>query len=214
MHIPDGFLSAPVCAGTGLIAAAGLAVSVAKSQNRLGERTIPLMGITAAFVFAAQMINFPVAGGTSGHLLGGVLAAVLLGPCAGVLVIALVLVVQCFLFQDGGVLVLGANIFNMAIVGTLVPYVIYVALGRVIPGKGGFFAAVAITAWFSVMLGATACAVELGISGTVPLGLALKAMLGVHAIIGLGEAVITTTVLSYVAAVRPDLITTRAEAVA
>lgn len=214
MHIPDGFLSASVCIGTGLVAAGGLAASVTRSQNKLGDQTIPLMGITAAFVFAAQMINFPVAGGTSGHLLGGVLAAILLGPWAAALVIALVLIVQCFLFQDGGLLVLGANVFNMAIVGTLIPYLVYRAVGEVVPGKGGFFASAAIAAWSSVMLGAGACAIELGISGTIPLGLALKAMLGWHALIGLGEAAITTAVIGYVRAVRPDLITTRVEVAA
>ncbi|HPA44713.1 MAG TPA: energy-coupling factor ABC transporter permease [bacterium] len=208
MHIPDGFLNVSVCAATGLAAVAGLGMSVSRSQAALGERTIPLMGITAAFIFAAQMINFPVAGGTSGHLLGGVLAAILLGPWAGALVIALVLVVQCFLFMDGGVLVLGANIFNMAIVGTLLSFLIYKALNRGI----GHIPAAAVTAWLSVVLASGTCAVELGISGTVPMGLAIKAMLGWHIVIGIGEAIITCVVLGYVNAVRPDLITTRAEA--
>ncbi|HOE10144.1 MAG TPA: energy-coupling factor ABC transporter permease [bacterium] len=208
MHIPDGFLNVPVCAVTGLAAVAGLWMSVSRSQAALGERTIPLMGITSAFIFAAQMINFPVAGGTSGHLLGGVLAAILLGPWAGALVIALVLIVQCFLFQDGGVLVLGANIFNMALIGTVVPFWIYKPLSRGI----GHIPAAALAAWVSVELASGMCAVELGISGTVPMGLAIKAMLGWHAVIGIGEAIITCVVLGYVNAVRPDLITTRAEA--
>ncbi len=196
------------------MAIGGLAVAVKRSQTTLGEKTIPLMGITAAFVFAAQMINFPVAGGTSGHLLGGVLASVLLGPWPAALVIALVLIVQCFLFQDGGVLVLGANILNMALVGTLIPYLGYTAVGSVLPSKGGFLAAAGLAAWVSVMLGSGVCAVELGISGTIPLSLALKAMLGWHALIGVGEAIITVAVISYVHAVRPDLITTRAEGLA
>jgi cobalt/nickel transport system permease protein len=164
------------------------------------------MGIMSAFIFAAQMLNFPVAGGTSGHLLGGVLAAVLLGPYAGAIVISVVLTAQCLIFQDGGLTTLGANIFNMAIIGTIGGYLIYNVIHKFAKGKTGMVVAIAISAWLSVVLASSACAVELAISGTIPLSVALPAMAGIHSLIGLGEAVITCLVVSFVLGVRPDLI--------
>lgn len=204
MHIPDGFLSAPVWAPLWAAAAAGLAGCVKSVQRSLSDRAVPLMGVMAAFIFAAQMLNFPVAGGTSGHLLGGVLAAVLLGPWAGALVIAIVLVVQCLLFQDGGLTALGANIVNMSCIGSVCGYGIYAAVRGATGGRT--IVAVAVASWCSVVLASAACAVELALSGTVPLRTALPAMVAVHALIGIGEAAITCLVVSCVMKIRPDLV--------
>ena len=205
MHIPDGFLNAPTWIPAWIISAAGISYSLKKAARSVRDRIIPLMGIMAAFIFAGQMLNFPVMGGTSGHLLGGILAGVLLGPYAGAVVISVILLVQCLVFQDGGLTALGANILNMALIGTVASYFFY-ALLRKILGRRGFLAAVALASWLSVMLASTACAIELAISGTSPLGIVLPAMAGVHALIGIGEAVITTLVVSYVWKTRPDLI--------
>ena len=204
MHIPDGFLSAPVWAPLWVAAFAGLAGCVKAVERSLSDRAVPLMGVMAAFIFAAQMLNFPVPGGTSGHLLGGVLAAVLLGPWAGALVIAIVLAVQCLLFQDGGLTALGANIVNMSFFGSVCGYGIYIAVKHATGGK--MRAAVAVASWCSVMLASAACAIELALSGTVPLRTALPAMATVHALIGGGEAVITCLVISCVMKARPDLV--------
>ena len=164
------------------------------------------MGIMSAFIFAAQMINFPVIGGTSGHLFGGVLAAVLLGPFAGAVVLTCVLIFQCLVFQDGGLLALGANILNMAVIGTLGGYLIYSLFCRISGGKKGLLIGGAVAAWCSVVLAASFCALELSISGISPLGVVLPAMVGIHALIGIGEAIITVAVLSFISKVRPDLI--------
>lgn len=204
MHIPDGFLAAPVWAPLWALAAAGLAGCVKSVQRSLSDRAVPLMGVMAAFVFAAQMLNFPVTGGTSGHLIGGVLAAVLLGPWAGALVIAIVLVVQCLLFQDGGLTALGANIVNMSFFGAALGGAVYAAARRATGGR--VLPAAAVAAWCSVIFASTACAFELALSGTVPLRTALPAMSVVHALIGVGEAAITCLVLSCVMRVRPDLV--------
>ena len=207
MHIPDGFLNTATMAGTAVVSAGGLANAVRVAGKQLGEKQVPLMGILAAFVFAAQMLNFPVAGGTSGHFLGAALVAILLGPWASVLILALVLVAQCFIFQDGGILALGANIFNMGIIGGLASYGLY-RLGVRLMGDNlrtrmisGSFAARA-----SVAMASAACALELAASGASPLGVVLPAMLGVHAIIGLGEAAVTLAALSLVRGTRPDLL--------
>ena len=176
---------------------------------------MPLLGVMAAFIFAAQMFNFQVIGGTSGHMLGGVLAAVLLGPWAGTLVMACVVAVQALLFQDGGLIVMGANVFNMGVIGTLGGYVLYRALVRALGGEGrSRVPAAAIAAWFAVMGGSLAMAVQLGISGTVPIGITLPAMLGVHALIGIGEALITAAALGFIAVTRADLFELRDAGVA
>jgi cobalt/nickel transport system permease protein len=168
---------------------------------------VPLIGVTAAFIFAAQMINFPVAGGTSGHLLGGALAAILLGPWAGMLVLTSVLTVQALLFQDGGLLALGANILNMAVIGVLVGWAVYRGLGRVLR-KGRSETAISsfAAAWTSVVVAALVAAVELAISGVFRADVALTAMGSVHALIGLGEGLITAAVLSFLGVTRPDLL--------
>ena len=210
LHAPDGFLTIPVALVMWALSLVVLAIAVDRASRSLDERAVPLMGVTAAFIFAAQMVKFPVAGGTSGHLLGGVLAAVLLGPWAATLVMTAVIAVQALVYQDGGLVVLGANIFNMGIVGTMGGYAIYASLCRVLGGESrGRLPAAAIAAWSAVMLGALAMTVELAISGTSPLEVSLPAMLGVHALIGVGEALITVAALAFIGAVRPDLLTLR-----
>jgi cobalt/nickel transport system permease protein len=192
------------------LSAGAVGVAVRRVQRSLRPEQVPLMGMAAAFVFAAQMINFPVAAGTSGHLLGGLLAALLLGPAPAVLVMTTIFVVQCLLFQDGGFTALGANIFNMGIVGSVGGYGLYQVLRR-LPHGGNPAAplswpAVAIAAWLSVMLGAAAASFELGLSGVIPLRIVLPAMLGVHAFIGIGEALITLSALALVHRARPELL--------
>ena len=209
MHIPDGFLSPEVAAGAGVVAVAAVGYGLRRAGRELDDRTVPLLGVTAAFIFAAQMLNFPVAGGTSGHLLGAALAAVLLGPWLACLVLAVVLITQAFLFADGGITALGANILNMGVVGALCVGALIAALRHVTSGRGAFLAVVGGGAWLAVMAGAVVTSVELAMSGTVPLAPALAAMLGVHALIGIGEAVITVAAVSAVLASRPDLVALR-----
>lgn len=207
MHTPDGFLSLGVSLVCWALAAAGVGLALWRSGKALGERQVPLMGVLAAFIFAAQMLNFTVAGGTSGHLVGGALAAILLGPWAGMLTMTTVVAIQAVVFQDGGLVVMGANIVNMAIIATLVGYGIHRGVVALAGNRrwgllvGGFAAA-----WLSVVVAAVACAIELGFSGTSPLGVALPAMAGVHALIGVGEGLITVGALAFVAAARRDLL--------
>ncbi|MBI4580546.1 MAG: PDGLE domain-containing protein, partial [Planctomycetes bacterium] len=165
-----------------------------------------LLGLSAAFVFAAQMLNFPVAGGTSGHLVGGVLTAVLLGPSAGVIVISAVLIVQCLMFADGGISALGANIFNMALVGAVGGWAVYYGVSRAFKGLFGRVLAAAFAAWCSTVLASIACAGELAASHTVRWSVAFPTMAGVHMLIGIGEGLITALVLTAVAQARPELI--------
>lgn len=209
MHIPDGFLDTKTLVGTAAASASAVGYSLAKVKEKLEDKELPLLGVLAAFIFAAQMLNFPVAGGTSGHFLGALLAAVFLGPWAACLIITVVLVVQCFGFADGGLTALGANIFNMGIIGGILGYYVFMALKKTLPRtRSGFLSAVATAAWLSVVMTSAACATELAISGTSPLKVALPAMVGVHALIGLGEAIITSVVVVAVLNTRPDLIST------
>jgi cobalt/nickel transport system permease protein len=209
MHIPDGFLNTGVSVATGVVAAGAIGYGLYKARDELDEKSVPMLALCAAFVFAAQMLNFPVAGGTSGHFLGGILVAVLLGPWLGSLVIGLVLLVQCLGFADGGVTALGANVFNMAVIGTILSYYIFYGIKKLLPkNKTSFLAATGVVAWLSVMLASGAASVELAVSGTTPLSVTLPAMLGVHANIGVGEAIITVLVVGVVLAVRPDLVKT------
>ncbi|MGZ5338877.1 MAG: energy-coupling factor ABC transporter permease [Thermoleophilaceae bacterium] len=207
LHIPDGFLSggvAGVCA-VAAIAAVGYGLRVANIE--LDEARVPLLGVLAAFIFAAQMLNFPIAGGTSGHFLGATLAAVLLGPWLACLVMAVVITVQAFAFADGGISALGANILNMGVLGALLAGFLLVAANRVLPHtRMAFLGTVGVVSWLAVMIGATATSLELAVSDTVPLGTSLPAMLGVHSLIGIGEAVITVAAVSSVLAARPDLV--------
>jgi cobalt/nickel transport system permease protein len=210
LHAADRFLSVPISLLFWAISAIVIGIAVRKTNRQIDEKMVPLMGVMAAFIFAAQMFNFQVVGGTSGHLLGGVLAAILLGPWAATIVMACVVAVQALVFQDGGLVVLGANIFNMGVIGTLGGFLIYKTVATVLGGEGrGRLPAAAIAAWTSVVLGATAMALELAISGTTPLELTLPAMVGVHAVIGIGEAVITVAALAFIGATRPDLFALR-----
>ncbi len=204
MHIPDGFLDAKTLIATSVLSATGLAAALRQARKNPPRRA-PLMGVAAAFVFATQMLNFPVAAGTSGHLIGGVLVAVLLGPAPAVIVMASVLVLQCLLFADGGVLALGANIFNMAIVGTVGGCGIYRAVRAGFGGLRGRLMAVAFAAWCSTVLASLSCAGQLAWSGTVPARVIFPVMGSVHMLIGAGEAVITALVVLAVARARPDL---------
>ncbi|MFN8380798.1 MAG: energy-coupling factor ABC transporter permease [Anaerolineales bacterium] len=204
MHIPDGFLSLVISIICWAITASVLALAISKTNKSLGEKQIPLMGVMAAFIFAAQMINFPVAGGTSGHLLGGAMAAIVLGPWAGMLVMTSVIAVQGLLFQDGGILVMGANILNMGLVTAAVGYGLYRSVaGRSKPVK---LAVAGVAAWLSVMTGALLTSIQLWLSGTSNLQIVIPAMLGVHALIGLGEALITVSALTFILQTRPDLL--------
>jgi cobalt/nickel transport system permease protein len=186
-----------------LLSAGAAGVAARRVQQSVEPERVPVMGMAAAFVFAAQMINFPVAGGTSGHLMGGFLVARLLGPGPAMIVMTTIFAVQCLLFQDGGLTALGANVFNMGILGSLAGYAIFRALRALSAGEG---TATAIAAWLSVMLGATACSLELALSGTVALRVVLPAMLAVHALIGVGEALITLGALALIRRARPELL--------
>jgi cobalt/nickel transport system permease protein len=173
----------------------------------LGERQVPLMGVLAAAIFAGQMLNFSVTGGTSGHLLGAALATILLGPWAAVIVMTSVVSLQALIFQDGGLLALGANIFNMAIVGVTVSYFVYTSLQKLVRGKSwGIFAGGAVAAWFSIVIASLACALELALSGTSPANISVPAMGGIHMLIGIGEGLITMGALAFLYAARRDLL--------
>jgi cobalt/nickel transport system permease protein len=207
MHIPDGFLSAEVAGTCAVPAIAAVGYGLRRASAELDERRVPLLGVTAAFVFAAQMLNFPVAGGTSGHFLGAALAAILLGPWLAGVVLSVVLIVQAFVFADGGITALGANLLNMGVIGALVVGGLMLGARRVLPQTRAVTLAVAgAGAWLAVVGGSVACAFELAISGTVPLGTVLPAMLGVHAVIGVGEAVITVAAVGAVLSTRPDIV--------
>jgi cobalt/nickel transport system permease protein len=204
LHIPDGFLNLPIALLCWVGTVALLAIATRRTQGEFGERRVPLMGVMAAFIFAAQMINFPVAGGTSGHLLGGALAAITLGPWAGMLVMAAVIGVQALLFQDGGLVVMGANILNMGLLTALIGYGLYRGVtGR---SRGVRMTVAGVAAWLSVMAGALATSLQLWLSGTARLDMVVPAMLGVHALIGVGEALITVAALAFILQTRPDLL--------
>jgi cobalt/nickel transport system permease protein len=208
MHIPDGFVDGPTSLAAGGISLAGLGVSARRAAAYLDDRRAPLAGLVAAFVFAVQMLNFPVASGTSGHLVGGALAAVLVGPWAAAICLAVVLLVQA-LFADGGLTALGLNILNMGIVGGLGGWVVFVAVRTVLPRtRSAVVAASAVAALLSVVMASTAFVVEYALGGTVDLslGAVLGAMVGVHVLVGMGEAVITGMTVSAVLATRPDLV--------
>jgi cobalt/nickel transport system permease protein len=206
MHIQDGFIDGKTALAAAAISAAGVGVALRQVKRELPPRKTPLLGLAAAFLFAAQMVNFPVAGGTSGHLVGGALVAALLGPSAAVVVVTTVLVVQCFLFADGGVTALGANVFNMAIVNSAAGYAIYSGVCRVLPGVRGRVTAIAFAGWCATVLAAVCCAGELALSNTAPWPLAFPAMAGTHILIGVGEGLISALVFLAIERTRPDMI--------
>lgn len=207
LHIPDGFLSTPVAIIGWALAVLIIGQALRRTRDQLGERQVPLLGIMAAFIFAAQALNFPVAGGTSGHMLGGALAAIVLGPWAAVLVMTAVIGLQGLLFQDGGLLVMGWNIINMGVLTAFTGYLVHRFFKQVMgTSVGSVVVSGAVAAWLSVMVGAIATAIQLALSGTSPLTIALPAMAGVHALIGIGEALITVGALTLIARTRPDLL--------
>lgn len=209
MHVPDGFLDAPTSVATGVVAAAAVGVALRRARTELDDRTAPMAGLVAAFVFAAQMINFPVGAGTSGHLMGGALAAVLVGPWTGLLCVSVVLVVQALFMADGGITALGTNVVLIGVVTALVGYVVFRALQAVLPRRLGTVApTAAVAAFVSVPAAAAVFSLLFAIGGTAPVdaGKVLTAMLGWHVLIGIGEAVVTGLVVGAVVAVRPDLV--------
>ncbi|MEV0784084.1 energy-coupling factor ABC transporter permease [Streptomyces sp. NPDC050423] len=221
MHVPDGFINAPVSAVAGVVAAGAVAVSLKGARRELGgtsrssaagsggEKTAPLAGLVAAFIFAVQMLNFPVAAGTSGHLLGGALAAILVGPYTGILCVSVVLLMQGILFADGGLTALGVNILDMGIVTTVVAYALFRGLVGLLPRtRRSMTAAAFVAALVSVPAAACAFTLMYWIGGTtdIPIGKVFTAMVGVHVLIGIGEAVITALTVGAVIAVRPDLV--------
>lgn len=210
MHIPDGVIGPGVSAAAGVVAAGGFGVAVSRARRYLTDRLVPLAALVTAFVFAGQMINFPVLPGMSGHLLGGVLAAVLVGPWAGYLVVAIVLIIQAFLFADGGLTALGLNIVNMALIGSVGGYLVYRLIFRVAGSRSDRVAAVAgIAAFLSVPLAGLGFVLEFALGGTaesLSLGAVLAAMIGTHLLIGIGEGVITFFVVGAVMKARPDLV--------
>jgi cobalt/nickel transport system permease protein len=209
VHVPDGFIDAPTSAVTGVAAAGAIAVSLRGARRELDERTAPLAGLVAAFIFAVQMLNFPVAAGTSGHLLGGALAAILVGPYTGVLCVSVVLLMQGILFADGGLTALGVNITDMAIVTTVVGYAVFRGLVKVLPRRRR---SVTVASFVAALLSVPAAAVTFtfvyAIGGTtdIAIGKVATAMIGVHVLIGIGEAAITALTVGAVVAVRPDLV--------
>ncbi len=209
MHVPDGFLDAPTSLVTAGVAAASVAIALRGARREVDDRIAPLAGLVATFVFATQMLNFPVAGGTSGHLMGGALAAVLVGPYTGLLCLTVVLVVQSLLFADGGITALGTNILLMGIVTVVSGYLVFRGAQSVLPQRISMVApAAALGALVSVVLGAATFVLLYAIGGAVPIPLdtLLTAMLGVHVLIGIGEAVITFLVVASIVSVRPDLV--------
>jgi len=207
MHIPDGFLSVLLSIVLWVISVVLIGIALRKTGQTIGERQVPLMGVLAAAIFAGQMLNFSVTGGTSGHLLGAAIAAILLGPWPAVLVMTSVVAVQALLFQDGGILALGANLFNMAIIGPFVAYALFTLLMKLFKKQTwGLFVAGFVAAWSSIFIASLACALQLALSGTSPANIAVPAMGAIHALIGIGEGLITIGALAFIFAARKDLL--------
>ena len=209
MHIPDGFIDLPTSAVVGLLAVGGTAIALKKAKNELDDRTAPMAGLTAVFIFAVQMLNFPVAAGTSGHLLGGALATVLVGPYAASLALTVVLGIQALLFADGGLSALGLNIFNMSILGVATSYLVFIIAKKILPKvRGSIPLAAGTAAFISVPVAATGFAIQyaIGGTGTAPASTVFAAMFSTHVLIGIGEAVITVLTVSAIMATRSDLV--------
>jgi cobalt/nickel transport system permease protein len=209
MHVPDGFLDAPTSLATAGVAASAVAIALRGARRELDDRVAPLAGIIATFVFAAQMINFPVAGGTSGHLMGGALTTVLVGPFTGLLCMTVVLVVQSLLFADGGITALGTNVVLMGVVAVVTAHLSFLVARALLPKRVAMVApAAALAAVVSVAASAATFVLLYSVGGVVPIPFdtLLTAMLGVHLLIGVGEAVITFVVVAGIVGVRPDLV--------
>jgi len=209
LHIADGLINLPTSAAFGVLAILGIALALKRAQGELDERTAPIAGLTAVFIFAAQMINFPVAAGTSGHLMGGALAAVLVGPYAATLALSIVLLIQALLFADGGLTALGLNIFNLGVLGVWTSYGIFLLVRRVLRRtRTSVIAGAAIGAFISVPVAAAGFVLQyaIGGTGTFSIPTVLAAMVGTHLLIGIGEAVITMLTVSAVLSTRSDLV--------
>jgi cobalamin biosynthesis protein CbiM len=209
MHIPDGFIDIPTSAAFGTLALAGTAIALKKAKSEVDDRTAPMAGLTAVFIFAVQMLNFPVAAGTSGHLLGGALAMVLVGPYAASLAITVVLGVQALLFADGGLTALGLNVFNLSVIAVLVSFLVFKLMVKLLPkAKSAIPLAAGIAAFVSVPISASAFTLQyaIGGNGTAPVETVFIAMLTTHLLIGIGEAVITMLTVSAILASRSDLV--------
>ena len=208
MHAPDGFINAPVSLGTGAVSASILAIALNKAKNELDEKAAPMAGLVAAYVFAAQMLNFPVALGTSGHLLGGALAAILIGPWTGMIAVSVVVILQALLFADGGLTALGFNVFNMGIITVFSGWFVFILLTKLLKGRSGIVIAAFIAALISVPVSAVSFVSQYAIGGTGTLDVldVLVAMFSVHVLIGIGEGLITALTISAVLALRPDLV--------
>jgi cobalamin biosynthesis protein CbiM len=209
MHIPDGFIDIPTSAAFGTLALAGTAIALKKAKSEVDDRTAPMAGLTAVFIFAVQMLNFPVAAGTSGHLLGGALAMVLVGPYAASLAITVVLGVQALLFADGGLTALGLNVFNLSVIAVLVSFLVFKLMVKILPkAKSAIPLAAGIAAFVSVPISASAFTLQyaIGGNGTAPVETVFIAMLTTHLLIGIGEAVITMLTVSAILASRSDLV--------
>jgi cobalt/nickel transport system permease protein len=209
MHIPDGFIDGPTSLIAGFIAIGAVAWCLKKTSETLEDRDIPVVGLAAAFIFAAQMLNFPVAAGTSGHLLGGVLAAALVGPWAGALAVTVVLIVQALLFADGGLSALGLNVINMALAGSFLGYGVFLVLRKALGNRvWSVTTASGIAAFLVPIIASVFFTLEYAIGGNdaVSVRALAGAMIGVHALIGIGEGIITAMAISAVMAMRPDLV--------
>ncbi len=209
MHIPDGFINGATSAGFGLVSAGSLGVAIRQTGRYLNERQVPLAGLVAAFVFAAQMFNFPVVSGMSGHLLGGVLAAVLVGPWAGLVVMSVVLFVQGLFFADGGLSALGLTIVNMGLLGAVVGYAVYRMILKILPRRPRSVSlAAGIAGFISVPLAAMGFVAQFAVGGTaeVALSAVFTAMLSTHVLIGVGEGFLTALIVGAVMSSRPDLV--------
>lgn len=209
MHVPDGFLDAPTSLATAGVSAVAIGLSLRGARRELDERTVPLAGLVAVFVFAAQMINFPVGAGTSGHLMGGALAAVLIGPWSATLAVSVVIIVQALAFADGGLTAMGTNVLLIAVVTAWVGWGVFRLLQlllpkslKVIPFAAAAGAFVSVPAAALVFVGLWA----IGGAAPIDLGLLATTMLGWHLVIGVGEAVITGLAVSAVLAARPDIV--------
>ena len=209
LHAPDGFFSLPVIAATWAISAPAIYLSLRRAGQSLTERTVPVLGVMAAFIFAAQMLNFPVAGGTSGHLIGAALAAIVLGPWAAVVAMTAVVALQAIIFQDGGLVVMGANLLNLAVIPVFAAWVGFSLGRRFAVSRGRLLILSGICAWLSVEAGAFATAIELGLSGTSPMYIVVPGMLGTHALIGLGEALITAGAIAVIHSAKRELLLNR-----
>lgn len=208
MHIPEGFINLPTSLGAAAVAGGSVWGSLRAASRDLKDRLVPFAGLTAAFIFALQMLNFPVAAGTTGHLLGGALAAILLGPWLGIVAVTVVVVIQALLFADGGLIAMGLNVINMAVITALAGWYVFRAVVRVLPRRSGVLVGALAGGWASVVVSSIGFAIQYAIGGVggVDPGLVFQSMIGVHALIGIGEGLITAAAVGAVLAARPDLV--------